>query len=54
MKHSGFKDLIRQHAGMLSLGLVVLLAGCAGQTQFMEGKRLLQENKIIEGLSLLQ
>jgi len=39
---------------LLSACVVLSLGGCAGQTEFLEGKRLLQENKIAEGLNQLQ
>jgi len=54
MRNRWVKDRVGRRAGLLSLGLALILAGCAGQTQFLEGKRLLQENKIVEGLNLLQ
>jgi len=54
MRNRWVKDRVGRRAGLLSLGLALMLAGCAGQTQFLEGKRLLQENKIVEGLNLLQ
>jgi general secretion pathway protein D len=34
--------------------LVLSISGCAGYDQFTEGKRLLQDNKIAEGLTQLQ
>ncbi|NQW82139.1 MAG: hypothetical protein HQ445_13300, partial [Polaromonas sp.] len=39
---------------LLSACVFLSLSGCAGQTEFLEGKRLLQENKIAEGLNQLQ
>lgn len=39
---------------LLSAWTVLSLVGCAGQTEFLEGKRLLQENRISEGLNHLQ
>lgn len=41
-------------AWLLGAWVVLNLVGCAGNTEFQEGKRLLQENKIAEGLNQLQ
>lgn len=39
---------------LLTVLLAVNLAGCAGHSEFLEGKRLLQENKISEGLNQME
>ncbi|NQW81940.1 MAG: general secretion pathway protein GspD, partial [Polaromonas sp.] len=41
-------------AALFSAWVLLSLVGCAGQSEFLAGKRLLQENKIAEGLNQLQ
>ncbi|WP_408597670.1 secretin N-terminal domain-containing protein [Limnohabitans sp.] len=48
------KDLRGGRVWLLTVMLVLSLAGCAGHSEFLEGKRLLQENKIAEGLTQME
>jgi general secretion pathway protein D len=45
----------RSALSLLGTGLLVVgLGGCAGYDHFTEGKRLLQDNRVEEGLEKLQ